>query len=92
LPSARTRCTLAKSVTCRASSEPNAEIGDKRAEISTVAAGSTRTAQPPGSIESYSGCRRGAEMISHMREGTGHSWPKDATSLIWASFEKHPMP
>lgn len=51
----------------------------------------TRTADPPGARHSHSGCRQGAEVIAYVREGAGHSWPKDATELIWSFFEKHPM-
>lgn len=56
------------------------------------AASVVRTAEPAGSRQSYSGCREGAEVVAYIREGAGHSWPKDATELIWAFFEKHPMP
>jgi poly(3-hydroxybutyrate) depolymerase len=31
-------------------------------------------------------------VVAYVREGAGHSWPKDATELIWAFFERHPMP
>jgi len=52
----------------------------------------TRTTEPAGFRQSYSGCREGVEVVAYVREGAGHSWPKDATELIWAFFEKHPLP
>ena len=51
----------------------------------------TKTAEPAGSRQVYSGCRQGAEVVAYIRDGAGHSWPPDATELIWAFFEKHPM-
>jgi len=51
----------------------------------------TPTAAPAGSREVYQGCRESAEVVAYIREGAGHSWPPDATGLICAFFEKHPM-
>jgi polyhydroxybutyrate depolymerase len=51
----------------------------------------TETAEPAGTREVFSGCREGTEVVAYIRNGAGHSWPRDATELIWAFFEKHPM-
>jgi polyhydroxybutyrate depolymerase len=51
----------------------------------------TKTAEPAGTRQVFSGCRDNAEVVAYIREGAGHSWPPDATELIWAFFEKHPM-
>ena len=52
----------------------------------------TKTAQPAGTRQIFSGCREGSEVVAYIRDGAGHSWPPDATALIWAFFKKHPMP
>jgi polyhydroxybutyrate depolymerase len=51
----------------------------------------TRTANPAGLRITYPGCRSGSEVVACIREGAGHTWPPDATELIWAFFEKHPL-
>jgi polyhydroxybutyrate depolymerase len=52
----------------------------------------TKTTDPAGSRQVFPGCRQGAEVVAYIREGAGHSWPPDATELIWAFFERHSMP
>lgn len=47
---------------------------------------------PEGPTHTYPNCRAGAEVTAQIREGAGHTWPKDATRLIWEFFEKHPKP
>jgi polyhydroxybutyrate depolymerase len=51
----------------------------------------TPTTEPAGSREAFGNCRDGVEVMAYIREGAGHAWPPDATELIWAFFEKHPM-
>lgn len=48
------------------------------------------TTNRPGRRVSFSSCKQGAEVVACIREGAGHSWPPDATGLIWDFFEKHP--
>ncbi len=52
------------------------------------------TGKPPAlrPTQVYSACRGGAQVVAHIREGAGHSWPKDATPLILEFFARHPMP
>ncbi len=50
------------------------------------------TAEPAGTRQVFSSCRQDSEVVAFVRLGAGHSWPADATRLIWAFFEKHPMP
>lgn len=57
-----------------------------------AAASVTKTTEPAGRREAYSGCRHRADVIAYIREGAGHTWPKDANELIWSFFESHPMP
>jgi polyhydroxybutyrate depolymerase len=58
-------------------------------------------------IESYEGCKNGADVSLYIIEGGGHTWPGsipgttllgrtamtiDATALIWDFFAKHAKP
>lgn len=36
-------------------------------------------------------CSQGSEVVAYILEGAGHSWPKDATQIIWNFFAKHAL-